>query len=316
MINIKKALQGRWPEILKDFSLPPITGRKHYSGPCPMCGKKRKFRIDDKGGLGTWICVCGSGDGIELIKRTQSLDFIETVTRICQLLGIDMDNETKQVEKLDQRIQKEAYAYFDSLFVLKGSDAEKYLVSRGLKILPHNGVRYSKMEFSGKGQPKMPAMVAYATTNRGKILYKHCTYIINGSKLKSENPKKMFSVVESEEPCAIKLFKEEHILGIAEGIETALSVKQMFNVPTWATINPSFMKKFVAPKGVVRLNIYADNDSNGTGLEAAFSCGRKNILNGNDVVQVNIFWPKRYETDFNDTLVSGYHDIFQWTLYK
>ncbi|EDC5949220.1 hypothetical protein GAT98_16955 [Salmonella enterica] len=57
-----EAAKGRWPEILEHFDLPPITGKNHYRGECPVCGARGKFRIDDRDGAGTWICVCGSGD--------------------------------------------------------------------------------------------------------------------------------------------------------------------------------------------------------------------------------------------------------------
>ena len=49
------AAKGRWPEILEHFGLPPITGKNHFKGECPVCGARGKFRIDDRDGAGTWI---------------------------------------------------------------------------------------------------------------------------------------------------------------------------------------------------------------------------------------------------------------------
>lgn len=82
-----EAVIGRWPEIFEYYKLPPITGKKHYQGECPICGKKGKFRIDNKNGRGTWICSCGAGDGWKLLELTQQKDFrvlaseIESVNR-------------------------------------------------------------------------------------------------------------------------------------------------------------------------------------------------------------------------------------------
>ncbi len=52
------------------YGLPPSPG-KPLQGECPVC-KARKYRVDDRDGQGTWICVCGSGDGMKLLTLTQS----------------------------------------------------------------------------------------------------------------------------------------------------------------------------------------------------------------------------------------------------
>lgn len=84
-----EAAKGRWPEILEHFDLPPITGKNHYRGECPVCGARGKFRIDDRDGAGTWICVCGSGDGMKLVTLTQGKPFNEICTEIDHLIGND-----------------------------------------------------------------------------------------------------------------------------------------------------------------------------------------------------------------------------------
>ncbi|EOE5737037.1 primase-helicase zinc-binding domain-containing protein, partial [Klebsiella pneumoniae] len=62
-----KAAKGRWSEIFEYYGLPPITGKHHYKGECPVCKARGKYRVDDRDGQGTWICVCGSGDGMKLL---------------------------------------------------------------------------------------------------------------------------------------------------------------------------------------------------------------------------------------------------------
>lgn len=87
--------------------------------------------------------------------------------------------------------------------------------------------------------------------------------------------------------------------GVAEGIETALSCKQVYGVNTWATINAGFMDKFVAPPGA-----FADTDtSSATGHSAAFACARRNLVANNDVEKVSVRWPDK--GDFNDLVREG-----------
>ncbi|MGT3160927.1 primase-helicase zinc-binding domain-containing protein, partial [Yersinia enterocolitica] len=49
-----EAAKGHWPKIFEYFGLPPVTGKRHYKGECPVCGSQGKFRIDDRNGEGTW----------------------------------------------------------------------------------------------------------------------------------------------------------------------------------------------------------------------------------------------------------------------
>ncbi len=66
---LKDRALGRWRGILPALGV-PAKALSNRHGPCPMCGGKDRFRFDDKGGRGTWICSqCGAGDGIELVKR-------------------------------------------------------------------------------------------------------------------------------------------------------------------------------------------------------------------------------------------------------
>ncbi|PSC79970.1 DNA primase, partial [Klebsiella pneumoniae] len=82
-----KAAKGRWSEIFEYYGLPPITGKHHYKGECPVCKARGKYRVDDRDGQGTWICVCGSGDGMKLLTLTQSKSFSAICAEVDQLIG-------------------------------------------------------------------------------------------------------------------------------------------------------------------------------------------------------------------------------------
>jgi putative DNA primase/helicase len=49
-------------------------------------------------------------------------------------------------------------------------------------------------------------------------------------------------------------------LGIAEGIETALSAGKLFGVPVWAALNTALLTKWEPPAGVDTVMIFADAD--------------------------------------------------------
>ncbi|MDE9567064.1 toprim domain-containing protein, partial [Xenorhabdus bovienii] len=92
-------------------------------------------------------------------------------------------------------------------------------------------------------------------------------------------------------------------LGIAEGIETALSCKQIYGVNTWSAMNAGHMAKFIAPMGVKHLVVFADNDWSATGEAAAYECARKNLVANNDLEKVSVRWADH--GDFNDLLQNG-----------
>lgn len=93
-------------------------------------------------------------------------------------------------------------------------------------------------------------------------------------------------------------------MGVAEGIETALSCYQIYGVNTWATINSTFMKKFRVPAGVKHLIVFADMDAHSaTGQAAALECAHANLLAKNDLISVSVRWPDH--NDFNDMLMNG-----------
>src|SRR5690606_35991731 len=123
---------------------------------------------------------------------------------------------------------------------------------------------------------------------------------------------KMYTLQENHGSVAIKLQTATSVLGIGEGIETALSAMHTYKVPTWSVINAALMQRFRAPTGVKTLYIFADNDKNGTGLAAAFVCGRANLMTKNDVEQVIIRWPLKLN-DFNDFLTQG-DEVVEWVL--
>ncbi len=290
-----EAAKGRWGEILSHYNL-QFTNNRHIQ--CPLCERKgsKGMRINEYRGDCSYICVCGSGSGFNLIMEMTGRSFAEVAKEIDAIIGNDSRVERKK------EIPKAQRKTLSNLQDYRGTDAEIYLKGRGIVNMPQMSISYSPEEMyynsTGEKVGMMPAMIAKITDSLSlEVLQIHITYLKNGKKF-DRKVKGIASATDYKTPC-IRLFQAEKTLGIAEGIESALSAHDMYDVPTWSVVNSGFMKKFRAPLGVTKLMIFADNDRSLTGHSAAFECARANLSAKNDVTEVSIIWPDELG-DFND----------------
>ncbi|TNG94852.1 DNA primase [Pasteurellaceae bacterium USgator11] len=313
-----EAVKGKWALVFKALGLPPITGGKHYKGECPLCKKKDHFRIDDKDGGGTWICSCGSGDGWKLIQSVKGWDFKTAAAEVDRIIGNTYDNrepKAKPQASDADRLRLTVGEKFKTLPpVVRNTGAEAYFNNRGITELPIKSVRYAEAESTPIGT--FECLFSIATDEAGNPCYLHRTFLSEGRKAAIDRPKRMNSLQNESyligaQSVAIRMFPTSDVLGIAEGIETALSCKQIYRCNTWSTLNAGFMRKFKAPRGVKHLYVFADSDKNGTGLASAFECANKNILANNDVEKVTVRWCEK--GDFNDLLQDG-QSVYEWSL--
>ncbi|MFL7749490.1 toprim domain-containing protein [Raoultella ornithinolytica] len=319
-MNTKQAAIGRWSEIFEYYGLPAITGKNHFKGECPLCGRKGKYRCDNKNGTGSYICVCGSGDGWALLSGFTGKEFKVLAAEVDQVIGNEYTSDRTRVNpartSLAQQREKVSRK-FAKLTPLRGTGADSYLKARGINSLPAESVRYcDKQPVDGKN---LQAIYALATDDKGELCYLHRTLLDGDKKANTGgSAKKMMKLQEDNyleyaKSVAIRLFPVASTLGIAEGIETALSCHQITKCHTWATMNTAFMKKFRVPAGVKNLIIFADADSNAAGLAAAHVCAEANLKAKNDLETVSVRWPK--QGDFNDLLVNG-SEVFEWVFHR
>jgi|SRR5471030_637313 len=307
-----EAVIGRWPEIFEYYGLPPITGKAHFKGECPCCGKKGKYRCDDLDGRGRWICSCGTGDGWNLLIQTQRKDIRTLYNEVDRIIGNSFDRSQVPVKKLESEVSSErdlVIRHFSAMPPLRGTLGETYLNKRGINTMPSaDATRYCQSQRVGNGNTYQ-ALWSLATDNKANLCYLHRTLLDGDRKANVDVAKKQKalqdkSVLEHAVSVAIRLFPVASTLGIAEGIETALSCKQLYGVNTWSVINATFMEKFRVPAGVQHLVIFADMDKHtATGQAAAFACARSNLNAKNDLQKITIRWPDN--GDFNDLIING-----------
>lgn len=309
-----EAVIGRWPEVFKAFGLPPVTGLKHWTKECPVCNRKGKFRIDNKDGRGTWICSCGSGDGWKLLELTQQKAIGELFAEVDKIIGnvwqrdVGAPQRQKQTATVDQE-RDAVLRKFATMSGLRDTPAQDYLSGRGIFTLPSpDAARYCANQPLHAGGA-LQAIWSLATDSKHNLCYLHRTLLNGDNKADVDMAKKQRKLqddnyLEYASSVAIRLFPVASTLGIAEGIETALSCKQLYSVNTWSVINANFMEKFLAPTGITHLIVFTDMDRHtATGHSAAFACAHRNLLARNDVEKVTVRWCD--SGDFNDLIQNG-----------
>lgn len=236
-MNTIEAMKGHEQTIIHAFGLPPITGNKHYKE-CPICGGKNKFRMSYHNGSVGYICTCGNGSLIKLIMEITGRLFKDVAAEIDKLIGNSFKLENKPVIKCDL---KDRFISYD---ILRGSIAQEYLNNRGVYELPKRGMRFCKGINDEQGY--LPAIISVASDDYNRACYEHRTFLNGGFKANVTTQKKMFKVAEGNN-ISVKLFDHADVLGVSEGLETALSAHQLYKVPTWSTLNSGFLKTFKAP---------------------------------------------------------------------
>jgi putative DNA primase/helicase len=266
--DIVQKCVGRWPAILSYFGMANnfLTG-KH--GPCPCCGGKDRFRFDDQGGRGTYFCSsCGAGDGFQLLQKYTGETFKSLLpdvkSIVCDMPSVPV--EEKKTASLDY-IRKVTRKTLEECHDIDKMD---YLSSRGITKRPnvkfHDGLGFYQ---DGKEIGKFPAMVGTIVDSEGKGVAIHRTYLAKKDGV-IRNSKKLMPGVAPFENVAIRLYPHDEVLGVAEGIETACSAMEIFDVPTWACINTKIMETFIPPQNVKHLIIFGDNDGKFGGQYSAY----------------------------------------------
>lgn len=278
---------GRWPGILATLGIDQsFLQNKH--GPCPICAGKDRYRFDDKGGRGTFICShCGSGDGFRLLQEVLGMSFSEAAKQIDRIVGTVPASPIAPERTDASKIRALTQVWEGSSAVTHGDPVWLYLNRRlGLELIPadlrfHPGLRYTDED--GKDLGRFPAMLAKIRYPDGLGASIHRTYLtMDGYKAQVLQPKKIMAGKPLNTGC-VRLGAAGRMLGIAEGIETALAASQRFGVPVWAATNAVLLEAWVPPAGVECVLIAGDNDASFTGQAAAFGLARRLAQKGIDV---------------------------------
>lgn len=142
-----------------------------------------------------------------------------------------------------------------------------------------------------------PAMVAPIVAPGGRIVALHRTYLTaDGRKADVPSPKKLTAAAGPLAGACIPLSKPKRgLIGIAEGVETALAAHCASGVPAVAAYCARNLAAWCWPGGVQRLVIFADHDK--AGREAAHALRERAMRAG---VSVNVMTPTDEGADWAD----------------
>jgi len=265
-----------------------------------VCGGKDRFRFDNKEGHGTWICnQCGAGDGMALVMKVLKIDFKEAVKEVRKIVGMCDASKQQTEPKISKELLRKIYTESKPI---NGSDpAGKYLKVRGLSIISDK-LRYHPTCYEPETHKHIPTMLATYTLTDGTAITMHRTFLtLDGYKADIQNPKKILPALKSMVGGAIRLFEpRDGMIGIAEGIETALAVTELTKIPCWCVVSSALMEGFEPPKEIKYVMIFADYDSNFTGQRAAYILANRLAIKNR--IPVEVCLPKK--GDFLEDLLA------------
>jgi putative DNA primase/helicase len=176
--------------------------------------------------------------------------------------------------------------------LVDGTLAEKYLREhRGITIpLPVSLRFHRRVKVSGHNGP---ALLAAISGDDGKVISVQVTWLRPHTAEKIA--RRTYGAMEAG---TVRLGAVTDALCLAEGVETALSVMELCELPCWATLGALRFKKVSIPKRVETLHIFSDGDPTGYGeAEDAARRLRRDYT-------VHLRMPDELGDDWNDVLLA------------
>lgn len=263
------------------------------------------------------LSVTQTRDGRVLVKCFAGCDQM-TVIAALRLMGLWGDGEVTMdpsypgyfttrhdnTDGVDERKAREyARSIWDDAREAQGTPVEAYLRGRGIRLPVSGQLRYaSRLKHSPSGK-SFRAMIARISDERGFCGVQRTYLDANSDGKAPVSPNKMCKGPQGGG--AVRLRMPSDRLGLAEGIETALSASQMYAMPVWATLSANRLGKIEIPKTVRILHIFGD--SGAVGKREAFAAADEYERRG---LHVEIVFPAAHfknadNADFNSVLTEG-----------
>lgn len=330
-----------WISLLKRLGVEhKLIANPKKRGPCPLeqTGNTR-FRFDNKGGRGTWVCNCGAGDGVQFVALFLGKTYGEAIGIIREMIGVnpkwkmqpqvmqspsDVKDE-RQIAKARKNLRK---TWAEGRPLMQ-TPAWVYLQSRvpGLKLewLSGNFRFHSRLfhhdDENGQQSSRPGLLSRVVNPCSGRAVTIHRTYLTPSGEKASVSPsqikKVMATVVDKMSGEAIRVNTATgSTVVVAEGVENALAwVAATGNrYPVYAALNCFNMGQFLWPECTKTLVIAADNDAPNprSGLRpgqhyAAILKDRAMAAK----IDVAVIIPPDVGVDFDDMWCDGRFDIFE-----
>lgn len=191
---------------------------------------------------------------------------------------------------------------------LNPSSAHLYLACRGITGRMPPSLRAVPALYNAERKQPLPALVAAVQDETGWVtavqrIWVRDKYVsVNGKALTHSMKADVRDAKKTLGPIgagAVHLGRAGGTLGIAEGIETALSAQKIYSLPVWAALGAWRMGNLAIPKCVSRIVIFADNGD--AGFSAADRARASYEAQG---YESHIISPPDEFGDFNDWLMA------------
>ena len=239
--------------------------------------------------LGTW-CWC---------EKSHQTDF--KVIAELNNMSITKKNDS-YIDNLINRIWK------DSVYI-EGTIGHRYLLNRKIRTIDNNALRFHPNLPHPKDKKYYPTLVAKISDSHGKMvaiqrIFLDSDVIRNGGykfPLKPTKPQ-----LGKSGNSAVKFGQfGQGVLGIAEGVESALTLYQELQIPVWACLGSSNFSNIQLPplEIVDTIKLFPDGDK--AGLKALIKASKNYRQQGYKVIDCQSPY---IDKDYNDLLMEEMDD--------
>jgi hypothetical protein len=227
-----------------------LKGRRNGNGwlvrcPCPNHGKGRGDRSPS-------LSVSDGDDGRLLLRCFAGCDFADILDEL-KRRGLAEQSSGRQFTPTLRIVEPSpdvgALTIWRATVEAHETFVDEYLNRRGIYLRPS----MLRCRLDRK------SMVAGVQAPDGEIVAIQQTWLTrDGEKI---SPTRL--TTGSLGAGAVRLGAPARIMGLAEGVETALSAMQMTGMPVWASLGASRLHSVELPAEVEQVHIFADNDEPG-----------------------------------------------------
>ena len=257
---------------------------------CPVHGGHSLSIAEGRSGKLLAYCFAGCNFP-EIARELRDLD-LSGVSDATPFIELDHDRRIEQARRLYNRAEP------------AGTPLDRYLHDRGITIPVPATLRFLRFCPHRCGS-SFPAMLAPVVDIAGEQTGIHITFLVDfADKAMRRECRGLLhgGAVRLVDVSTVSLSVDSPQLIIAEGIETALSCMQLFDIPAWAALSTSGLMSLELPPEIKNVIVAADHDVNGAGHRAATAAYYRGVAEGRTI---QIIMPPTPDTDFNDVLIGG-----------
>jgi DNA primase len=269
-----------------------LTGKRDKFGLCPFHRERTpSFSVRDDRRF--YFCFgCGErGDVFDWFMRAEGLTFAEAIERARGAAGqpqapaatcgcgAPVPNDNAETARRQAAVR----AIWNASRPIAGTIAEVYLrEARAVTVKLPDCLRcHPGLPFDLPAGDALPALVAAVTDLAGELVAVQRTWLRTDGSGKADirSPKRSLGPVRRGAVC---MGPPATTLGLAEGIETALSAAELYRLPVWASLGCANLPRVRLPAGVRNVVIFADRGAVGEqaaeSARAAFHEQRRRVV--------------------------------------